>query len=140
MIKQYCRHWLYPGINLHARQRYRILPDYFGASGGEGTHLVLDAGCGNGMLSYQSYRKGNMVIGVTIKDGEVARCRRYFNGFLGIPDNILSFRKMDLLELASLGLAFDEIICSEVLEHIIDDRAICDIFSRIIKPGGILHV
>ena len=131
---------LFPGMNLHARLRRRLLPSYFGTAAQGQERLVLDAGCGNGMLTHQSYLRGNRVIGVSIKEDEVARCRSLFNEFLGIPETSLSFRVANLYELDTLGLQFDEIICSEVIEHIRRDADVCRSFWNVLKPGGVLHL
>ncbi len=133
--------WLaFPGINLHARLRYRVLPRFFGAAGPGEDRLVLDAGCGNGMLTYQAYRRGNPVVGVSIKADEVERCRALFNTHLGIPESRLSFRVANLYELPKMNLQFDQIICSEVLEHLVRDGDVCRSFWNVLKPGGVLHL
>ncbi len=139
-IREIIKWRLYPGINLHARLRYRILPDFFESSQDDNVRTVVDAGCGNGMLSYKSYLKGNRVIGVSIKDKEIAGCRKLFHEYLGISKEKLSFQKHNLYQLDELCQDVDEIICSEVLEHIVDDKKICRIFWNILKPGGILHL
>jgi len=140
MIRDRIKWWLFPGINLHARQRYRVLPRYFLPPSNGNDGLVLDAGCGNGMLTYQSYLRGNRAIGITIKEGEVERNRRLFNEYLGVPEERLSFRVHNLYEVESLGMQFDQIICSEVLEHIRRDEELCRAFWQILKPGGVLHL
>lgn len=133
--------WLaFPGTNLHARLRWRALPLYFGTARPGEQRLVLDAGCGNGMLSYQSCIRGNRVIGLGIKEQELARNRKLFHGLLRIPEERLSFRVMNLYDVGQLGMVFDEIICCEVLEHIVRDRDVCQSFWNILKPGGILHL
>jgi len=131
---------LFPGFNLNARLRWRILPAFFGVNDGSMERVVLDAGCGNGMLAYQSYLRGNRVVGVSIKEGEVARCKRLFQEYLAIPDDRLSFQVRNLNEMADLGLRFDEIICTEVLEHIRHDRRVCRSFWDHLAPGGTLHL
>ena len=133
--------WLvFPGMNLHARLRWRVLPRYFGAPANGEKRLVLDAGCGNGMLAYRSCQRGNLVIGISIKPGEIPRNRRLFNDFLGLPDDRIRFLEHNLYDVEQLGEQFDEIICTEVLEHIADDRRVCRSFARILKPGGVLHI
>jgi SAM-dependent methyltransferase len=127
-------------MNLHARLRYVRLPTHFGAASPGSVRRVLDAGCGNGMLAYKSYMLGNEVTGVTFKDSEVVGCRRLFNEFLGIPESRLRFERGDLYSLPFESDSFDEIICSEVLEHLRDDGAVCRTFQRILKRGGVLHV
>lgn len=140
MFRDTIKWWLFPGINLHARQRYRVLPRHFGVLGNGSPGVVLDAGCGNGMLAYQSYRAGNRVIGVSIKEGEVERNRRLFNRGFGIPEDRLCFQVHNLYDLKSLEIQFDQVICSEVLEHIRRDEDLCRVFFQVLKPGGVLHL
>jgi SAM-dependent methyltransferase len=130
---------LYPGTNLHARERYRRVPQKFGPEIGPGKS-VLDAGCGNGMLSYQAWRRGARVLGVSIKQKEVEGCRRLFNEGKGIPATSLQFENVNLYHLAPDQYQFDAIICTEVLEHIRDDSGICSRFFELLKPGGCLHI
>jgi SAM-dependent methyltransferase len=130
---------LFPGLNLHARLRYSRLPRHFGSSDGR-PHRVLDAGCGNGMLAFQSYRRGASVLGVSIKDGEVAGCRALFNDYLGIDGGRLAFARADLYEMELEDESLDEIICTEVLEHILGDELVCRKFWKALKPGGVLHI
>jgi SAM-dependent methyltransferase len=140
MLRERLKWQLFPGINLHARLRFRVLPEKFhGPENGE-ERLVLDAGCGNGMLAYQSYLKGNRVIGVSIKEGEVARNKKLFNEYLRIPEERLTFAVHNLYDIPSLGRRFDEIICTEVLEHIERDDEVCRVFFEILKPSGVLHL
>jgi SAM-dependent methyltransferase len=131
---------LFPGLNLHARLRNQVLPDNFGAPRNGELRNVLDAGCGNGMLAYQSYLRGNRGLGISIKTGEIERNRRLFHGLLKVPKERLQFEVMNLYELQSLGMKFDEIICMEVLEHIGDDRGVCESFCNSLKSGGVLHL
>lgn len=130
---------LFPGVNLHARERYLRVPQKFGPEIGPGTR-VLDAGCGNGMLAYQAWKRGASVIGITLKDREVEGCREMFNARRGIDESALRFEKMNLYDLRMGEGTFDAIICTEVLEHIRDDRAVCRRFHQLLKPGGCVHV
>jgi len=140
IVRERLKWWLFPGLNLHARLRYRCLPRYFGGAANGRPSLVLDAGCGNGMLSFRSYLLGNRAIGISIKEGEIERNRKLFNQYLRIPEDKLSFRVHNLYDVESLGEQFDQIICSEVLEHIRRDGELCQTFWRILKPGGVLHL
>lgn len=137
-LRERIKHVLFPGINLHARLRRRLLPPFFG-SAPDGLR-VLDAGCGNGMLTYCSYLKGNRVRGISIKEREVEKCRRFFNGYLGIPEDRLRFEVRNLYALDASDGEYDEIICSEVIEHLSDDRKVARSFHDRLKPGGILHL
>ena len=131
---------LFPGVNLHSRHRYSLLPANLGVPAFGEIRRVLDAGCGNGMLAYKSYQLGNEVVGITFKEKEVAGCRRLFNEYLSIPEKWLSFRLGNLYQLDFPDGSFDEIICSEVLEHLRDDDAVCRRFWRLLRPGGALHI
>lgn len=139
-VRERLRWLLYPGINLHARLRHRLLPAFFGAASQGRQRHVLDAGCGNGMLAYQAYRKGNRVTAVSIKPNEVRSCRRQFNEVLGIAPEWMSFSLANLYEVDFPSESFDEVICTEVLEHIQRDEEVCRTFWRLLKPGGILHL
>jgi SAM-dependent methyltransferase len=139
MIRQRVKWLLFPGVNLHARLRNQVIPRHFGRPRNGEDRVVLDAGCGNGMLSYQAHLKGNRVIGVSIKD-EIGRNRKLFNEHLGIPEDRLCFRDMNLYNIESMSERFDEIICCEVMEHIKGDEQVCRAFFTILKPGGVLHL
>lgn len=139
MFRESIKWLLYPGLNLHARLRNEVMPRYLGQPQNGEERLVLDAGCGNGMLSHQAYLKGNRVIGVSIKD-EVKRNQKLFNDYHKIPEERLSFRDINLYDIETVGLEFDEIICCEVMEHIKGDEQVCRSFFNILKPGGVLHL
>lgn len=138
------RDWLYwriyPGLNLHARARYKILPTYLCHEAVGSDSYVLDAGCGNGMLSYRAYLLGARVLGISIKDNEVRKAKRLFNEYLSIPEQRLRFVKADLYKMEYAESEFDAIICSEVLEHLRKDRDVCGEFCRLLRPGGVVHI
>lgn len=139
-VRTYAKFLVFPGINLHARQRYQRLPKFVGHAADDETRKVLDAGSGNGMLSYKAYKKGNIVIGVTFKPAEVEGAKKLFNDFLGVPEERLSFRQGNLYNLDFAPQCFSEIICAEVLEHLVRDSEVCRRFHLLLKPAGILHV
>lgn len=139
-LRERLRWLLYPGVNLHARLRYRRVPAWLGTVAQGRERRILDAGCGNGMLSYQAYLKGNRVTGISIKSHEVRSCRRQFNEILGIPVNDMTFSLVNLYEVDGEPDTFDEIICTEVLEHIRRDDEVCRTFWRLLKAGGVLHM
>lgn len=131
---------LFPGTNLNARLRYRMIPRFVQSPKSGEERYILDAGCGNGALAYQCLRKGNRVLGVSIKD-EVERNQRFFNEMLAIPTQSLEFRDLNLYDAKRLGdNLFDEIVCTEVMEHIKDDRKVAEAFYSLLKPGGVLHL
>ncbi|MBI4822358.1 MAG: methyltransferase domain-containing protein [Deltaproteobacteria bacterium] len=140
-FKERLKWLLFPGVNLHTRDRYRRLPPKLGR--GDRSRLVLDAGCGNGMLAYQAWLRGNRVVGVTFHEHEATSCRRLFHDHLRVPPSELDFRLANLKEVDKLRDEigpFDEIVCTEVIEHIRDDKGVCEAFFRVLEPGGILHL
>lgn len=140
LLKDWFRSSFFPGVNLHARERYEVLPRYFrGPSHGQ-SRRVLDAGSGNGMLAYKSALLGNNVIGVSFSASEVEKATQEFNTRKRLPTHRLEFRQQNLYSLDFPPEYFDEIICSEVIEHLQRDTDVCRKFFELLKPGGILHL
>ncbi len=132
-LKDLGKRLFYPGLDLHTRCRYRFLSDLIAA----GPLETLDAGFGNGALAYAAYRKGNRVVGVSFSNREVTDTLRFFKR-LGIPSQRVELRHMNIYDLRSLDRRFDQIICSETLEHIKRDREVVEMFSDLLRPGGTL--
>jgi len=126
---------LYPGVNLHARERYTLVPSRFGAEMAEDAR-VLDVGCGNGMLCYQAWRRGAKVLGITIKEGERRGCSSYFNEFRKIPPVRLGFVRSTIFEFQGDPAGYDAVICTDVLEHLKDDVDAVRKMYSLLKPGG----
>jgi len=134
-VKLRAKWLLFPGVDLHTRSRYRFLPRFFR----RGNVETLDAGCGNGALAFAAYRLGNVVLGVTNSPEDVAKSRALFSE-VGVDGSRLQFEVCNLYELSRLGRKFDQIICSETLEHIIDDDRVVETFHEILNDGGVLHL
>ena len=126
---------LFPGLDLNARCRVQFLPAFFTA----GPVETLDAGCGNGALSLEAYRRGNRVTGITLDDEQIRRNREFF-AMQGTDPERLQFEVCNLYDLSKLGRKFDQIICSETLEHISRDGEVVAGFHAILNPGGVLHL
>jgi len=130
-LKLIAKDVFFPGLDLHTRCRYRML-DAFIRPGNLDT---LDAGCGNGALTFRAFRKGNRVLAVTLLEREVADTAALFQA-RGIPADRVEFRQLNIYDLRSLNRRFDQIICSETLEHIRRDREVVQMFADLLKPGG----
>jgi SAM-dependent methyltransferase len=126
---------LFPGLDLHTRCRYRLLSRYLR----EGAIDTLDAGCGNGALSYSAYRRGNRVLGVTMAAGQVQKDTEYFSFLRTDPDRF-KFEVCNLYDLPRIKRTFDQIICSETLEHITRDQLVVQYFYNMLQEGGVLHI
>jgi SAM-dependent methyltransferase len=129
------RYLALPGTDIFTRRRTSIERNWK-----HGQRRVLDAGFGNGWFSYRAYRSGAAVTALANQSVLIAKARALYNGYLGIPVDNLHFLEMNLYELDKINDRFDEIICYETLEHIRDDRRVCAMFRRILKPNGVLHL
>ena len=126
---------LFPGLDLHTRCRYRLLSKFLR----EGPIDTLDAGCGNGALSYAAYQRGNRVLGLTMEARQVHKDNEYFS-FLRVAPDRLKFEVCNLYDLPRIQRKFDQIICSETLEHITRDKLVVQYFHDMLNDGGVLHV
>lgn len=134
-IKFLAKRILFPGLDLHTRCRYRFLPLFFK----DGAINTLDAGCGNGALAYKAYKLGNNVLALSNNSVEIEKNRNFFSA-LGVDQKRLQFELFNLYDLPKLNRKFEQIICSETLEHIQNDALIIRYFYDLLQPGGVLHL
>jgi len=106
---------------------------------------VLDVGCGFGRHSFAAVRRGASVIAVDWALEEVTGVRDML-GAMALegefdPERIpTAALRGDIAHLSFPDETFDQIICSEILEHIPEDvRALQELF-RVLKPGGRMAV
>ena len=125
---------VFPGLDLYTRSRHRLLPQFFK----NGPISTLDAGCGNGALSYAAYRKGNHVTGISNDKNQIDKNRLFFQ-WLNTDSYRLQFKHLDLYNLPSLETRFDQIFCFEVLEHLLNDRMVLTHLFNCLNEGGMLH-
>lgn len=101
-----------------------------------GPKRTLDAGCGNGCFTIYAAKIGNEVIGLNFDEAPNVGAR-YRANFLGIKR--AQFQQGDLRQLdkmaASLG-TFDQILCMECIEHILNDEKLVADLAALLKPGG----
>jgi SAM-dependent methyltransferase len=97
---------------------------------------TLDIGCAAGYYTFYASSLGNRTVGVDT-DARGLKKARKVAGALKAAD--AEFYSIDLKELnrhaEELG-QFDQIICTEVLEHILDDARLLQDLSRLLSPGG----
>lgn len=96
---------------------------------------ALDLGCGRGRHAHALARQANLsVTGVDADAAELAATRDGLR-LMAAKDWLLV--NADARRLPFPDGAFDGVICSEVLEHIIDyDAALAEI-ARVTRPGGV---
>jgi SAM-dependent methyltransferase len=102
----------------------------------KGDQRTFDAGCGNGAFSIYAARSGNRVVASSFSWREQEDARRRA-ALLGVEN--IDFRLIDLRELPDhtreLG-SFDQVICLETIEHLIDDAGLLRALASVLRPGG----
>ncbi len=102
---------------------------------------VLDAGCGGGRHLCESFRTAGVdVAGVDLKWDDLCKARGYLNLMAGETSGRWVVAQADVTKLPFADGSFDIVVCSEVLEHIEDNRTAVRELVRVLKPGGDLVV
>jgi len=103
---------------------------------------VLDIGCGTGRHACVAFTKGAAVVGVDrcIRDLEKARDNLMFWDVGTKENGRWELLAGDIRDLPFPDDFFDLVICSEVLEHIPEDRQAADEIIRVLKNGKNLVV
>jgi SAM-dependent methyltransferase len=94
---------------------------------------VLDVGCGNGALTFPIAALGCEVVGADVDGDSIARSRarnRFPNARFVHTDG----------SLASVDGVFDLIVCSEVLEHLVEPRPLVAAVRAKLAPGGLVFI
>ncbi len=106
--------------------------------------VVLDLGCGEGRHMHGVFYAANTyVIGIDLNLEDVQRTEQSFTEltyYQEKPDSRFALAVSDALKLPFADNTFDKIICSEVLEHIVQYETALTEIDRILKPGGTLAV
>lgn len=115
--------------------------DRLGVKNGD---LVLDAGCGFGRHSLEFANRGANVFSMDM-DMESCRKTRYIlSELLKKNDASSNVRYLvhsgDALQLPYRDATFDRIICSEVMEHVVNDFQACKDLTRVLKPNGTIAI
>lgn len=106
----------------------------------DGALRTLDAGCGSGAFSIYAAERGNVVLGLSFDEEANTRATRRA-ALLGVRR--VGFRTADLRQLdviaPELG-AFDQVICLETIEHILDDAKLVRDLAALLRPGGRIYL
>jgi 2-polyprenyl-6-hydroxyphenyl methylase/3-demethylubiquinone-9 3-methyltransferase len=97
---------------------------------------LLDIGCGGGLIAEPMGRLGFEVTGVDAGEETVKIAAAHAaRGGLDIR-----YRCAEAEELAAENLAFDVVLCLEVVEHTADPAEFLAACAKLVKPGGLLFV
>ena len=94
---------------------------------------VLEIGCGAGLLCLELAKNASHVVGIDISH-VVLDFANHMKDYLGCG-NVL-FQHGDAEHLAFEDESFDVVICSEVLEHLLDPQTVLKEIRRVVKQNG----
>ncbi len=112
------------------RKRLRFLFETLNRAGSE-NRLILDAGCGTGLVTHEVHKAGHKVLGIDISLRAIAKARsRYpeIQFVQGVLDTKWPFDDEE----------FDVIYSFEVIEHIFHISKYVSEMNRTLKRGGLL--
>lgn len=112
---------------------------------------LLDLGCGEGRHAISAWLEADVqVVGLDLGAADLATAAERARSFAGdpgtreaLPDGKTpppGWVRGSGLGLPFADATFDRIICAEVLEHVVDYKAMLDEIRRVLKPGGVLAV
>jgi SAM-dependent methyltransferase len=107
--------------------------------------LVLDLGCGFGRHAYEFARRGASIVALDAGRDEVTQVRATFGvmaeeGEIDLDRSRIGAVQGDALHLPFADGTFDRVVCSEVLEHLLDDEGAMAELSRVLSPSGTMAV
>lgn len=96
--------------------------------------VVLDVGCGGGILSDAMARKGAHVTGIDLAEKSLRVAKLHA---LEAETPRIQYREISTEALADEAPAtFDVVTCMEMLEHVPDPHSVVAACARLVKPGG----
>lgn len=96
--------------------------------------VVLDVGCGNGVISRSLGELGYNVIGIDISEKAVAKAKE-LNTFPNVNFKVLSAE-----QLVAEGKTYDAVVCSEVLEHLNNPETLLKTLHQSLNVEGVMIV
>lgn len=117
---------------LHAMNPLRL--DWIAAHLPLAGQMIVDVGCGGGILSEAMARRGAKVLGIDLatKSLKVAR----LHALEAQVENI-QYREAAVEALAAeQPRSVDAVTCMELLEHVPNPASVVDACARLVKPGG----
>ena len=104
---------------------------------------ILDVGCGEGRHTWEASRKANCrVYGLDLGKENLNKARYTLLMMKKSGECLADWALTtgDALNLPFRDASFDKVICSEVLEHVLDDKLALRELVRVLKPEGSMAV
>lgn len=120
-----------PHLGFRLRARI-ILPE---ATKTNSRGKILDAGCGYGLYSLTLGELGYQVSAIDLDKERIQTIKRLIEVDPAL-ERYLTLQVGSITALPFPVESYDTIICSEVIEHIEDDRQAIQELARVLKPGG----
>jgi len=117
-----------------------VEPALLGIGNGD---IILDAGCGNGRHSWEVYDKNHSSVIALDIDTVSIKKNKYVLHSLKEERGISSSYHLliaDVTKLPFQANSFDKIICSEVLEHLPEDRSAIEELIRVLNKDGAIGI
>lgn len=96
--------------------------------------LILDVGCGGGLVAEPLARLGARVTGIDASERNIAVARAHAHES-GIT---IDYRETTAEALAAAGERFDAVLALEIVEHVTDPPGFVETCARLVAPGGAL--
>lgn len=98
--------------------------------------LLLDVGCGGGILAEAMATRGAIVTGIDMGEAPLAVARLH-----QLESNVsVDYRRVTAEEFAAERPAhYDVVTCMEMLEHVPDPQSVISACATLCKPGGDLY-
>lgn len=103
-----------------------------GALGGQADGRALDVGCGDGVLTFKLARAGWEAYGVDLSDIALQAARAE----LAQRRAKAEFRRASCYDLPFPDDWFNLVVCSEVIEHVLEPDRLLTEMRRVVKKGG----
>lgn len=128
-----------PGKLLHALNQPRM--NFMRKHVDLNNKVVLDLGCGGGILSESMHRAGAKVIGIDPANDMIIAAKKHADEY-GLSSNLeyLATTVEDFLQIDSNRHTFDVITCMEMLEHVPDFNLTIQACRQLLKPGGTIFL
>jgi 2-polyprenyl-6-hydroxyphenyl methylase / 3-demethylubiquinone-9 3-methyltransferase len=96
--------------------------------------MIMDIGCGGGLVSEALARVGYQVTGIDLSEGAIKAARRH----AAASGVTVQYRIGSAYELPAADGTLDAVVISDVLEHLHDLPLAISELARVLKPGGLV--